>query len=112
MATPITIHILAAVAEHEAEAIWNRTAALAAPKARGIQLAGFRGRPVAASCATPRWARSAQVAARTADLAQVIAEIRAAGAASLRAIAHALNKRRIAAPRGGKWGAAQVRTAR
>jgi hypothetical protein len=39
----------------------------------------------------------------------VIAEIRGAGAASLRAIADALNKRRIGAPRGGTWAAAQVR---
>jgi Recombinase len=47
--------------------------------------------------------------ARAADLAPVIVEIRAAGAASLRAIANALNMRRIAAPRGGTWAAAQVR---
>jgi hypothetical protein len=39
----------------------------------------------------------------------VIAEIRGAGAASLRAIADALNRRRIAAPRGGTWAAPQVR---
>jgi hypothetical protein len=47
--------------------------------------------------------------ARAADLAPVIAEIRAAGAASLRAIADALNTRCIAAPRGGTWAPAQVR---
>jgi DNA invertase Pin-like site-specific DNA recombinase len=110
-ANRLTIHILAAVAEHEAEAISNRTkAALAAAKARGVKLGGFRGRAGSpASCANARRARSAKVAARAADLAPVIAEIRAGGAVSLRAIADALNSRRIAAPRGGTWAAAQVR---
>jgi hypothetical protein len=54
-------------------------------------------------------ARSANVTARAADLAPVIAEIRAAGAPSLQAIADALNKRRIGASHGGTWAAAQVR---
>jgi hypothetical protein len=35
--------------------------------------------------------------------------IRAGSAGSLRAIANALNVRRIGAPRGGTWAAAQVR---
>jgi DNA invertase Pin-like site-specific DNA recombinase len=110
-ANRLTIHILAAVAEHEAEAISNRTkVALAVAKARGVRLGGFRGRAGSpASCALARRARSAKVAARAADLAPVIAEIRAGGAASLRAIADALNVRRIGAPRGGTWAAAQVR---
>jgi DNA invertase Pin-like site-specific DNA recombinase len=110
-ANRLTIHIMAAIAEHEAKMISERTrAALAAAKARGKKLGGFRGRAgTAADCAKARKARSDGAKARAADLAPVINDIRASGAQSLHAIAKELNGRGISAPRGGEWSAAQVR---
>jgi DNA invertase Pin-like site-specific DNA recombinase len=110
-ANRLTIHIMAAIAEHEAKLISDRTrSALAAAKARGKRLGGFRGRPgTAADCAKARQARSASADARAADLAPVIEDIRAAGAISLSDLAKELNARDISAPRGGQWSAAQVR---
>jgi DNA invertase Pin-like site-specific DNA recombinase len=110
-ANRLTIHILAAVAEHEAKAISERTrAALAAAKARGRVLGGFRGHVIddgarRASLAT----RRAVSAARAADIAPVVAELRTSGVTSLLGIASALHERGIPAPRGGaSWSAAQV----
>jgi DNA invertase Pin-like site-specific DNA recombinase len=110
---PASIHIMAAIAEHEAKMISDRTrAALAAAKARGKQLGGFRGRAgTAADCAKARRAKSLAAKSRAADLAPVIEDIRTAGANSLRSIAKELNERGISAPRGGVWSAAQVRAA-
>lgn len=110
-ANRLTIHILAAVAENEAQAISHRTrAALAAAKARGIQLGGFRGR--AGTCndlAKARAARIAQADGRAADLAAMIQSIQSGGTTSASKMAAALNERGITAPRGGAWRAVQVR---
>ena len=112
-ANRLTIHIMAAIAEHEAKMISDRTrAALAAAKARGKRLGGFRGRAgTAADCAKARRAKSLAAKSRAADLAPVIEDIRTAGANSLRSVAKELNERGISAPRGGVWSAAQVRAA-
>ncbi len=111
-ANRITIHILAAVAEHEAQMISERTrAALAAAKARGTVLGGFRGR--AGTCidlAKARAVRSAKADSRAIDLAPTIQRLQVEGQHSLRRIATHLNTHGITAPRGGKWSAAQVGT--
>ncbi|MBR1235193.1 recombinase family protein [Bradyrhizobium sp. AUGA SZCCT0182] len=110
-ANRLTIHILAAVAEHEAKMISERTkAALAAAKARGTVLGGFRGR--AGTCtdlAKARAIRAAKADCRAFDLAPTIRQLWSEGARSLRAIADGLNSKGITACRGGAWSAAQVR---
>jgi DNA invertase Pin-like site-specific DNA recombinase len=112
-ANRLTITVMAAVAEHEADAISARTkAALAAAKARGVQLGNPRnlsneGRARGRSAsARVRQARAAQ---RATDLAPIVAELRQGGASSLRDLAEGLNRREIPATRGGRWTAAQVR---
>jgi DNA invertase Pin-like site-specific DNA recombinase len=110
-ANRLTIHILAAVAEHEGRMISDRTrAALAAAKARGVRLGGFRGR--AGTCndlARARATRTAKALRRASDLRTTIQEIQNNGAQSLCAVAADLNSRGITAPRGGDWAPSQVR---
>lgn len=111
-ANRLTIHVLAAVAEHEREMISKRTSeALAAAKARGVKLGGKRpgALPNAAEGrAMGRAARSEVATKRALDLLPVIEAIKAEGACSLRQVAAALNARGIQPPRGGLWSAVQV----
>ena len=110
-ANRLTVHILAAVAEHEARAISERTrVALAQAKKRGKALGGFRGVKIGDDArAKATAAIKARCAARARDLAPVIADIRAAGATTLRAIASELTARGIPTPRGNaSWSPAQV----
>jgi DNA invertase Pin-like site-specific DNA recombinase len=115
-ANRLTVHILAAVAEHEAAMISARTvAALAAAKARGVVLGGRRGdmsrmeAMAAKGTKASAAARSALAAKRNEDLLPLIEEIRAKGSRTLRGIAAELNARGITAPRAGEWSAVQVK---
>jgi DNA invertase Pin-like site-specific DNA recombinase len=111
-ANRLTIHVLAAVAEHEAVMISERTKlALAAAKRKGVVLGGDRGnaqliyRKGALASAKVRCAQSRR---RATDLMPTICAIRANGAVSLRQIATELNQKCIPTPRGGVWSAVQV----
>jgi DNA invertase Pin-like site-specific DNA recombinase len=111
-ATRFTIHILAAVAEHEAAMISARTrAALAAAKARGQKLGNpngaraLRGLGNAAGIAAVR----ASADRHAAQVLPVIGAIRYDGVTSLLGIAGELNRRGILTARGGQWYATTVR---
>jgi DNA invertase Pin-like site-specific DNA recombinase len=107
-ANRLTIHIMAAIAEHEAKMISDRTkAALAEAKRRG--LGGYRGyQPTAKDRAAGQAAIRERVRKRATDLMPIIEDLQVAGAASLSAIAAGLDARGIPAARGGRWSAQQV----
>jgi DNA invertase Pin-like site-specific DNA recombinase len=106
-ANRLTVHILAAVAEHEAKMISERTkAALARSKKK---LGGYRGTTITKAMRKAALdAVAKRVDDRAADLAPTITELQAGGATSLRAIAAGLNERGIPTARGGEWTATQV----
>jgi DNA invertase Pin-like site-specific DNA recombinase len=104
--TSIGSWTLAAVAEHEREAISERTkAALAAAKARGKRL----GTPDPKGAVKRMHAAlKAQTANFAANVLPIIREIQAAGHVSHNAIAGQLNARKVATARGGRWTHVQV----
>jgi predicted site-specific integrase-resolvase len=127
-ANRLTVHILAAVAEHEREMISKRTKdALASKRAfyarltdqekaelrlrgKATQLGGNRGKVhlVARKGALASAViRSTKAKRRAADVAPIVHELQAAGA-SLRKVAAALNDRHIPTARGSRWTATQV----
>jgi len=86
------------VAQHEREEISRRTkAALAAAKARGTRLGCPN--PQAGGLVTAARAKQAAVEAAT-RIAPILADIKAAGAATVREIAQALTQRGIPTPAG------------
>jgi DNA invertase Pin-like site-specific DNA recombinase len=127
MANRLTVHVLAAVAEHEREMISQRTkAALGAAKARGTwksrtgRTVSRLGNPNgaralrAAGAGQPGWTSGASRNRAAADrfareLAPVIETIRSDGVMSLEGIATELNARGILTARGDRWYATTVR---
>jgi DNA invertase Pin-like site-specific DNA recombinase len=111
-ANKLTVHVMAAMAEYEAQAISARTkAALAAAKARGVKLGGHRWNIQSVALrgnAAGVQVRVAKARKRAADLLPVIRAIQEEGAQSLRQVATVLNMRGIKAPRGGDWSTVQV----
>jgi DNA invertase Pin-like site-specific DNA recombinase len=105
-ANKLTVHILAAVAQHEREMIAQRTKdALQAAKSRGVvlgnpRLDAVRNRAVASV--------KADAESFAKNVAPIIREIQSSGVASHRGIARSLNARGIATARGGVWTAVQV----
>jgi DNA invertase Pin-like site-specific DNA recombinase len=107
LATRLTLHILAAVAEHEAAMISARTkAALQAARARGVRL----GSPVGAdTSAAARAARSAKARNKAQNLVAIIRDIERSGINSLAGVAKALEARGVKTPSGNmNWQPTQV----
>ena len=100
-ASDLEIGIRAVVAQEEGRLISERTkAALAAAKARGVKLGGPR--------TADQYERAGEAATRQADdfaasVAPILADVRKAGATSLREIADALNARGVKTARGRHW---------
>jgi DNA invertase Pin-like site-specific DNA recombinase len=100
-ATRLTLHILAAVAEHEREMISARTkAALQAAKARGVRLGRNAERLASANRAT--------AVDHANQIKDMLAELNRSGMTT-REIAAELTARGITTPRGGRWHPQTVR---
>jgi DNA invertase Pin-like site-specific DNA recombinase len=104
------VGILAVIAQHERQAISDRTrAALAAAKRRGVRLgnphlkAGTKATARAATHAAQLVAKS-----RAEELRDVVTEACSQGCVSLRQLADHLNGLGVQTPRGGTWAAASV----
>lgn len=110
-ASTFELHIRAAIAQEERRKISERTkAALAAAKARGVALGGYRGSSLTeADRAKGRDALASAANAHAHRLAPVVRELRDAGCATYAALADALTTRGCPTPRGGQWSAMQAR---
>lgn len=116
-ANRLTVGIMALVAEQEREAISKRTKdALAAAKARGVQLGAYRDGQFVGRAGTEedaQRAREARVRASAVfarDKQRLLQEANSDGSASLQAIARWFNDHGVRTPSGrGQWTATAVR---
>jgi DNA invertase Pin-like site-specific DNA recombinase len=112
-ASPLTLHIMSAVAEHEAKAISTRTkAALAQAKARGVKLGNPNLTPEGRGIGSIRGIEIIKERAEE-DAKRVLPTIQAlqAKGLSLRGIARELNTMNVKTPRGKLWTATAVHNA-
>ena len=112
-ANELTVHLLAAIAQHERKLISERTkAALAAAKRRGTKLGNPNGARALKGHGNDGAIQMIKFNAKrfAGDVAPIIADIRAAGITSYRGIAKELNARGILTGRCGRWHPATVRT--
>ena len=110
-ANELTLHIMAAVAQAERKAISRRTKeALAAAKARGTKLGGYRGHAIDGPALSAAGVATRQAGARAfnADVIETLADLRREGVTGLSALARGLNSRGVRTSRGGDWQATQV----
>jgi len=113
-ASDFELHIRAAIAQEERRLISIRTkAALAAAKARGVVLGGFRGRHLTTAersrgTAKANAAKATAARARAVSLLPIVEQVKATGATTLAAIADGLNGRGIPTAKGGSWAPVQV----
>jgi len=110
-ANTMTVGVMAVVAQHEREAISHRTkAALAAAKARGKMLGGFRaGAPNIGSYQRKGVEAACQRALQAAEERREAIEELQRERLSLNAMAARLNTDSVRASRGGRWTATAVR---
>jgi DNA invertase Pin-like site-specific DNA recombinase len=113
-ANELTIHVMAALAQHERRTISERTRqALAAARRRGVKLGNPNGaaplRRAGKGNNRAVAAIKAQATERAQDVVVVIDDIRGAGVKTLQGIADELNAREIRTARGGRWYPTTVR---
>src|SRR5215204_1210812 len=110
-ADPFMLHLYAALAEKGRALISERTkAALAAAKARGQRLGNPKGAAHLRVYGNTKAVEAvkADAQARAEALKPLIEELRREGFRSANALANALNERRIATARGGRWTARSI----
>lgn len=114
-ANRLTLHLMAAMAEHEAMAISERTkAALAAAKVRGVKLGNPNGaahllegcKDAARASVEARHKRMHAIAS---DLDPILREMISQGITGTSAQTRELNRLGVTAPSGGHWSVGQLR---